>query len=383
MFNASLASVDYLPIGYIVTDVNHNVLLINYAARKLLTEIKTIKKLEQVVDKLPKRLVLLDHVKYCSIEHKSCSFREVELGDRVVRIFLSPIFDGPDLRGNLLTLEDITEKVNNEHARDQFLAYLVHEFRTPLTAIHGNSALIRQYYPQLLEDKNLSELVDDITTGSTYMLQMVNQFLDMSRLEEGRITYAWQQLDAVKLIAETVQGLDVLAKNKGLTFQLKMPDNLSAAVVGDPERIKQVLTNFVGNAIKFTEQGDVTVDLEKTDSILRVSVTDTGPGIPMDSRANMFQKYFQASNNKLKADSSKSTGLGLYVTKLIMEGMGNQIALIRSEVGKGSTFSFTLDLDTPERLKLMAKQIADQNQGVQHAHVEDHASISIAHETIA
>lgn len=377
MPDITLESIDVLTVGYIVTNTDHDILLINYAARELLAVTGTIAKLEEVVTKLPERLGLLDHVKYCSLEHKSCSFREVELGDRTVRVFLSPIFEKDELKGNLLTLEDITEKITADHARDQFLSYLVHELRTPLTAIRGNSALIRDYYPEAMKDASLGEIVNDINSGSEYVLGMVNQFLDMSRLEEGRIEYDMKEFELAAVLRETVDSLEVLAKERGLQLQFNTDTDEAIQVVADPGRVKQVLTNLIGNGLKFTEAGGVTVSLAASDNLVTVSVKDTGAGIPDESRSHMFQKYFQASNNKYSKDSTKSTGLGLYVTKLMVEGMGGQIAIAESKVGEGSTFTFTLVRATPDSLKQLTKALYDAKQGVQHAQVTEHESLQL------
>jgi signal transduction histidine kinase len=369
-------SIENLPFGYIVTNTAHEVLRINYAARELLAVPHDVATLEQVVVRIPTELAILDHVKYCSIEHKSCNFRQVKLGDKLVRVFLSPIFAGDDLQGNLLTLQDITETVNQERARDQFLSFLVHELRTPLTAIHGNSELIRDYYKDALRDKSLNEMIKDISSGSSNLLAMVSEFLDMGRLEEGRVEYDLQEFEAVAVVRETVRSLDVIAQERGLKLVFEDPTFLVAQVTGDPGRFKQVLTNLIGNGLKFTEAGSVTVRLEKSaDTELRILVSDTGPGIPVESQANMFQKYFQASNNKFAHDSAKSTGLGLYVTKLMVEGMDGHIALLSSEVGRGSTFMCSLKLATPTQLKSLSKRLYDAKQGVEHAPAEDHQSM--------
>lgn len=377
MTSLPLLSLDNLTIGYIVTNMKHEVVLLNYAARRLLAATKQTETLEQVVTHLPDRLALLDHVKYCSIEHKSCSFREVELGDRIVKVFLAPIFEGDELTGNLLTLEDITEKVAQERARDQFLTFLVHEFRTPLTAIRGNSVMIEEHYTDGKPDLPLQEMIGDISAGSAYLLAMVNQFLDMARLEEGRIKYDWQNFELVELIQQTLRGLQILAKERDLTLELDAPADLRVSVVADPQRVKQVITNLVGNALKFTEKGGVTIHVEPGKTDVAVLVTDTGAGIPAESRDRLFQKFFQAANNRMTRDSAKSTGLGLYATRLMVEGMGGKIGLASSEPDKGSTFKFTLDIGTPARLKLLEKQMYDAEQGVQHAPAEEHNSVNL------
>lgn len=380
MLSLELQSLDSLPIGYIVSDIDRKVVAINYAARELLSAAGEINSLEEVVTHLPERLALLDHVRYCSIEHKSCSFREVDLGARKLRVFLSPVFAQDELRGNLLTLEDITDKVAAEHARDQFLAFLVHELRTPLTAIHGNSQLINEYFKDVASNPDLAEMLGDINSGSEHLLGMVNDFLDMSRMEEGRIEFDMQEFDLVALVADTVRELSVLAAERGLSLSFAAPPEQPILVVADPKRTRQIVTNLVGNGLKFTEKGGVSMSVAVQDKKVEVSVEDTGPGIPPESLSDMFQKYYQASNNPLRKDSAKSTGLGLYVTKLLAKGMGGTIRVAKTELNVGTTFAFTLDLSSPDRLKKLEKQRYDAKQGVEHAQASEHHSMRIGHQ---
>jgi len=370
-------SVEYLNVGYIVSGPDHKILILNHAARQLLTTTKAISTLEEVVSFLPERLHLMDHVKYCGIEHRSCSFRQVELGDNIVRVFLSPIFENGTLSGSLLTLEDITQKVQQEKAHDQFLSFLVHELRTPLTAIRGNSTLLQEDFSDDIDDKQVREIIGYINAGSQNVLGMVNQFLDMSRLEEGRIQFELQKFSLIPLLHEVIDNLHVLAQERGLSLEVHTPHDANIEVVADPGRVRQVITNLIGNALKFTEKGGVKVSLKPGTNTVEVSVTDTGPAIPAESQANLFQKYFQASNNKLRKDSSQSTGLGLYVTKLMVEGMGGQIYLSDSEVGKGSTFTFTLDVATTSRMAHLKTQLEEAKQGAEHHEVPEHNTTDV------
>lgn len=372
MSKTAAESVEYLNIGFIVSDPSHQIVVLNHAARQLLATTQNIASLEEVVAFLPERLHLMEHVKYCGLEHRSCSFRQVELGDRVVRVFLSPIFEGATLTGSLLTLEDITQLTQQEKARDQFLAFLVHEFRTPLTAIKGNSALLQENFADHLSDPKVREIVGFINTGSQNVLGMVNQFLDMSRLEEGRIQFEWQKFALIPLIQEVIDNLQVLAEVHQLSLEAHLPQASAVEVVADPGRVKQIMTNLIGNALKFTEQGSVSVNLKPSTKTVEIAITDTGPGIPVENQDRLFQKYFQASNNKLRRDSSQSTGLGLYVTRLMAEGMGGRIYLVNSEVGKGSTFAFTLDLATPARMAHLKTQLEEAEQGAEHHEVPEH-----------
>ena len=128
-----------------------------------------------------------------------------------------------------------------------------------------------------------------------------------------------------------------------LSLELREPKESIPAVWADKDRVKQVLINFIGNGLKFTKQGGVFVDLVvEENGCVKVSVTDTGIGIAEENQQLLFRKFQQAESNIHTRDTTKGTGLGLYISKLITEGMGGNIALEKSEVGKGSIFSFTL-----------------------------------------
>jgi NtrC-family two-component system sensor histidine kinase KinB len=359
-------SIDTLDIGFIVTDENQRVVIINKAALGLLKLTGAIKSLTQALGHLPPELDLLEHIKFCSPENKSCDFHEIKLGERQLRVFLSPIFDGDDLRGNVITLEDISDAKEKEHSRDAFFSLVVHELRTPLTAIRGNTSLIQEYFPEALKDDKLKQIVGDINTGSVYLIEMVNQFLDMSRLEEGRIVFDLKQFDAAETLKTTTDGLGVLAKEKGLTLEFVPVEGISTQVIADPTRTKQVLTNLIGNGLKFTEKGKISITYRVNGDELTVLVQDSGQGIPKDSQHKLFQKYFQASNNTIAKDSSKSTGLGLYMTRLVVEGMEGKIFLASSKENEGSVFAFSLPMATPENLKKLQKKQNDAKNGVHH-----------------
>ena len=370
---------EFLNYGVVLADAEQNIIQINSHAQRLLGFSQPPKTVEEFTAALPEHTKFINHVNNCSHQGLTCDFRHLDVNSGSVRVYLTPIIDGTDFIGNLISVQDVSSSATQDTNRNQFLAALVHELRTPLTAIRGSTSILEEDYQELIaKDEDVKKLVEMIRSGSENVLEMVNQFLDMSKLEENRITFDLQVFTLGELLKATVESLDVLAKQRQLSLTTEDSPALAQVVVGDPGRVRQVLTNLIGNALKFTPQGGVTLRAAIQDSTVEVSVTDTGAGIPDAERGGLFQKYFQTSNNELKNNSAKSTGLGLYITKLIVEAMGGQVYLKDSVQGQGSTFAFTLDLATEERRKLLEQQVTDAQQGVHHKPLEKKETVKIA-----
>ncbi len=236
---------------------------------------------------------------------------------------------------------DITEARIMERSRNEFFAVASHELRTPLTAIRGNADMILDMYADQISDPNLKEMLQDIETSSVRMIAMVNDFLEVSRLEQGKIEVKKETFALPPLIDKVVRDLTEMVHAKGLTLACTPFDGLPL-VVADPGRVEQVLVNLIGNAVKFTKEGGVHVTIADEGASVKVRVTDTGIGISEQNQALLFRKFQQAGEYVLARDVSQSTGLGLYICRLMAQSMGGEVVLEKSELGKGSTFSFTL-----------------------------------------
>ncbi len=202
--------------------------------------------------------------------------------------------------------------------------------------------MILNYYKEQLKDPDLHSMVDDIHAGSLRLIAIVNDFLDMSRLEMGKFTFDNKPTNIVSLIRETLREFDVTGSRRKLALELEPFAGKDPIVQADADRTKQILINLINNAIKATTEGGITIKLVRQANYLSIKVTDTGLGIPVDSEHLLFHKFQQASNNILTRDNTQSTGLGLYISKLLAEGMHGRVYLEHTKVGKGSTF--TLDL---------------------------------------
>jgi signal transduction histidine kinase len=239
-----------------------------------------------------------------------------------------------------------------QRSRDEFFSIASHELRTPLTAIRGNTSLIKQYFPDVLKDDNVHEMIDDIHDSSVRLIEIVNDFLDASRLEQDKMKLVRQPFTIEPLVEKVIYEMASLSRDKGiaLTFDQETLGEIPQ-VYGDMNRVKQILYNLIGNAMKFTKQGSVTINCLIQGRRLKVTVTDTGPGISPEGQQLLFHKFQQTAQSIITRDDTRGTGLGLYISKLLVEHMGGEIRLEHSEVGKGSTFSFTLPFATAAQIK--------------------------------
>lgn len=241
--------------------------------------------------------------------------------------------------GNRLIVRDVEKQRELDRAKEEFFSVATHELRTPLTAMRGNAALMMQYLGDKTKSADLREMAADIHTVSERLIKIVGDYLNMLRLEQNRLEFKFEDAGVEQLIEEALKEVEVAAKEKGLEVKFEKTNAQLPTVRADPDRLKQVLINLIGNAIKFTEKGSITVEAGPQDKFVKVSVADTGLGMPPERQSQLFQKFRQVGDKKSGAMGS---GLGLYISRLMIEGMGGKIWLERSEVGQGSTFCLTL-----------------------------------------
>ena len=227
-------------------------------------------------------------------------------------------------------------EVASQH-KSQFLANMSHELRTPLNAILGYTELIADGIYGEPSEKMLSVL-KRLESNGRHLLGLINDVLDLSKIEAGQLVLELSDY-SLEDIAQTVRStLEPLAADKKLPLKVELSPKLPAGR-GDGRRLTQVLINLVGNAIKFTDAGEVVIKAAATDGSFHLSVHDTGPGISAADQAKLFQEFQQADNAITRKKGG--TGLGLAISKRIIEMHGGKI-WVESQVGQGSTFSFTL-----------------------------------------
>jgi len=231
--------------------------------------------------------------------------------------------------------------------KSEFLANMSHELRTPLNAIIGLTDMLVNNAPRFGTEKALEPLRRAHRAGR-HLLGLIDQVLDLSKIEAGQLVLKLSDY-LVQDIAQTVRStLEPLAADKKLAFKVDMAPDLPLGH-GDGRRLTQVLINLVGNAIKFTDAGEVAIKAEANNGSFHVSVRDTGPGISAADQAKLFQEFQQADNAITRKKGG--TGLGLAISKRIIEMHGGKI-WVESQPGQGSTFAFMLPVVVEQQINL-------------------------------
>jgi signal transduction histidine kinase len=227
-------------------------------------------------------------------------------------------------------------EIASQH-KSQFLANMSHELRTPLNAILGYTELILDNIYGDTSDK-MREVLERLQANGKHLLGLINDVLDLSKIEAGQLTLDLADYSLQDVVHTVVTAVEPLASGKKLALTAEAAANLPPGH-GDGRRIAQVLLNLVGNAIKFTDKGEVAIKASVTDGFFTVAVRDTGPGIDPSDQDKIFREFQQADNSATKRKGG--TGLGLSIAKRIIGMHGGRI-WVESDVGKGSTFAFTI-----------------------------------------
>lgn len=225
-------------------------------------------------------------------------------------------------------------------AQSRFLATMSHEIRTPLNGILGLTDVMLSH--EISESARPT--LEKIQRSGLTLSRILNDVLDLSKLNAGKLTLEFMPVDLVSICRDCITFYQSLATAKGITLDMVIEPDLHTSVEGDPTRLSQILNNLISNAIKFTQQGGVTLKLQKgpvspTHYTIKFSVVDTGEGIAKSEHSKIFEPFTQASNSVNRIHGG--TGLGLQIVKSLVEAMGGHIHLT-SELGKGSEFQFEL-----------------------------------------
>jgi PAS domain S-box-containing protein len=340
--------------GVVVNDVEGNIILVNPAAesilgiarKDLLNEDFTF--LFSVFEENGEEeaVAAMEALLNTEVPEVSKDYQiKLESNGRVVHALLSPvILMRGDFKGVVTIFRDVTKEVEADRAKSEFVSTVSHELRTPMTAIKGYTDLLHAGAagPINVEQKRF---LTTIKSNTDRLTALINDLLDISRMETGRIRFEPRPLQIGDVIADVVNALAGQAEesNQNLTYEVSagLPD-----VLGDRDRLNQVLTNLVGNAVRYTpEGGDIEVQAYAVEKAVRVDVRDTGIGIDPEDMAHIFERFYRADHPLVQ--EKRGTGLGLSIVKMFVEMHGGRI-WVESNPGHGSTFTFILPIPVHE-----------------------------------
>ena len=322
----------------ITLNENHEVMMYNDVAKQMFPELEMYRKV-QTVEKFPVHILEAEEPESLKMngKHYEGRLRTVLDPEQIVRGYTILITDVTDTYEYIRELSQMRKKAEEANqSKSNFLANMSHEIRTPMNAIVGMSDL-------LIEKSHGHEIYDyacDIKTAALNLLSIINDILDLSKVEAGKMELAEDEYFVEELVRDTVNLVKMSAEQKGLQFQVNVAEDIPRQLYGDEGRIRQILINIINNAVKFTKEGYVRLDVsgrykDEENIVLQFVVEDTGIGIKEEDIAVIFEAFRQLDMNRNR--KTEGTGLGLAITKQLVTLMDGDIQL-ESEYGKGTRF---------------------------------------------
>ena len=256
--------------------------------------------------------------------------------------------------GGVVVIRNVTNQRQLDHMKDEFVSVASHELRTPMTAIKGLISMIFEGDFGVINPE-LKDPLKDIATSTERLIELVNDMLDVSRIESGRLKFTISEAPLTVVIEEITSLLASLASEKSVKLQVLYTGH--DVIKADLNKVKEILNNLVGNSLKFTDSGSISISAELKGDLMQVSVTDTGLGISPGDQKKLFNKFSQISTTEL--GRPKGTGLGLYISREFARKMGGDLWISRSELGKGSSFTFTVPRSGTHLAEVLQQQVGN------------------------
>jgi len=291
---------------------------------------------EGIGRKIPFELnVLLDKI----IDGEPEVIREIRVGGRNWVIIMTPLYDRKQVRGAVAVIRDMTEERRLDKLRKDFIANVSHELRTPISLLQGYSEAIVDGIADTKEEKN--ELAQIIHEESLRMGRLVNELLDIARMESGQIELNISKVKLEEFMERIYKKFQGIAQDNGVKLGISL-DFDKAEASFDPDRVEQVFTNLIDNAIRHTgEDGRVSISASSCAGYFEAAVADNGSGIAEEDLPYVFERFYKADKSRTRNLKKKGTGLGLSIAKNIIDAHHGSIT-VKSELGNGTTFSFRI-----------------------------------------
>ena len=381
------SALDTLAEALLVLDVQGNIVLANAAFIEL-----TGKSMDQLLGHSASNLswepgcefVWKDSLlKSEPTRHDKIRFRNVDGKQCTFIVTCSPVITADDeVGGVLMSMDDITRLEEQEmllresmrlaeeanSAKSMFVSNMSHEIRTPMNAILGFTEVMRRGKHQ--SDAERLDYLNTISRSGQHLLGLINDVLDLSKVESGAMEVEILPCSCAAIAHDVMQSLRSKATEKGIDLRLEIPESLPSQIMTDPSRLRQIITNLVGNAIKFTDAGDVIIRLQTSDSsdaeipFVNIEIIDSGIGMNADQQARIFDAFSQADSSIARRFGG--TGLGLSISKQLTEAMNGHLT-VQSTEGVGSTFRVTLPFEMedcewlePEAIEQLLSEVCQQ-----------------------
>ena len=335
--------------GVFMVDVNNNLMIINQSAKQFLRLTSQNTLYTELISSFGMQYNIVEKIKQAVETNQQINDKEINVNDRVFEMFITPVLSLTGSGNNKpigasVLMHDITIEKNITKIKEDFTHMIVHELRAPLTAIKDSSELMLDVFGgQGNMDKEQQEkLLSIIDKQSKNLLEQINQILDAGKIESGKFTINKVPSDIGQVVQDAIDEFAPQAQKRQILIATDVASSLPKVDI-DPIRISQVLNNLFSNSLKFTPPGGrITASIKVENDFITISVKDTGLGIPEAEQGDLFSKYYQIKSAPHQL-SKKGTGLGLFITKGIVEAHGGTVGVISKE-NEGTTIYFKLPL---------------------------------------
>lgn len=352
--------VESMSNGVVMVDANQRIIIANPVAKKIFGIVNENSSLDQIFEVIKKGKTnggddseIEKAYAFASKEGKTQKIDSFELNRRFYEILITPVRDlQKEVSGGAIIFHDITHLKEIDRMKTEFVSVASHQLRTPLTAINWYVEMLRSGDAGKLNDEQMVFL-DEIYTGSVRMVKLINELLNVSRIETGRLKIEPKPVFLDDYIESIIHELKALASEHSCEMEFRKPEKRLPMIAVDDILMRQVIHNLITNAIRYSSVGEcgIAVSLEQKDTNYLVTVSDGGIGIPKESQARIFEKFFRADNAREK--EAEGSGIGMYIAKMVVEASGGKLwfespTAFREVNGKQEGYGTTFYLSIPQ-----------------------------------